>query len=73
MEKAEAKREICALMHTWRNQECPDVPRERLSSTQFRIWLEKNSPGHMRFKSPITGVTYDIDMWFDNEFNIPGR
>jgi hypothetical protein len=73
MKKSEAKPEIIALMHTWRDAECPDTPTDRLSSIAFRSWLQRNSPGHMRFKSPITGVNYDIDMWFDNEFKIPGR
>ena len=73
MKKAEAKTEIVALMHTWRQTECPDIPQEGLSPIAFRSWLKAKSPGHMRFKSPITGVEYDIDMWFENEFKLPGR
>ena len=73
MKKKDAEREIRALMHKWRDDEYPDTPKDRLSSIQFRTWLQKNSPGNMRFKSPITGVEYDVDMWFDDEFKIPGR
>jgi hypothetical protein len=73
MKKNEAEAEIRSLMTRWKRSEHPDTPVSQLHSGDFITWLEKNSPGHLRFRSPITGVRYDIDMWFDDEFKIPGR
>jgi hypothetical protein len=73
MKKKEAEREIRALMHMWKRSEHPNTPVSQLYSGEFITWLENNSSGHLRFKSPITGVRYDIDMWFDDEFKIPER
>lgn len=73
MKKDDAEREIRTLMQDWRRSECPDTPPDRLSPGAFRTWLASKSLGHMNFKSPITGVTNDINMWFDDEFEVPGR
>ena len=68
MKRADAKREIRALMHVWRAGECPEVPKDQLSSSAFISWLEVHSPRHLQFLSPVSGVRYDIDLWFENEF-----
>jgi hypothetical protein len=74
IDEKEGSREGDSLAHDGvETKEHPNTPVSQLYSGEFITWLENNSPGHLRFKSPITGVRYDIDMWFDDEFKIPGR
>ena len=68
MKRADAKREIRALMHIWRAGECPEMPKDQLRASTFISWLQAHSPDHLHFASPVTGVQYDIDMWFESEF-----
>lgn len=67
MKKADAEREIRALIWYWRGLE----PQQRLSvqelhSSDFIDWLRINSPGHLDFRSTLS-VPDTIDLWFNNE------
>lgn len=64
-ECAEAMRHLC---HQW-SRECglSDVPAEDLSFPSFLSWVPKNCSAYLDFR-PTTSVSYDVDMWFDDEF-----
>ncbi len=72
VKKEDAKPEIISLMHRWKREEHNDTPASQLHSSDFISWLRQHFSGHLRFRT-TTSVEYDIDMWFQDEFVIPGR
>ena len=40
---------------------------EELSFTSFFDWVENNYGSYLDFRT-ITSVRYDVEMWFDDEF-----
>ena len=69
MKKSECKKVICSLCSVWREETGQSkTPADRLSSVAFFTWLERKYPQYLRFRSPITGVRDDVDLWFDQEF-----
>lgn len=69
MKKAEAERTIRHLCHQWRCKDgLSDVPTDQLSFSSFLSWVEQNHPSCLDFRTP-TSVSYDVEMWFDDEFD----
>ncbi len=69
MKKAEAEKMIRSLCHEWRNKNGNEqTAPENLSSSAFCSWLRNNYPECLNFRSPVAGVPYDVELWFDQEF-----
>jgi hypothetical protein len=66
VKKDEAKVAIVSFIDRWHEAECPEIPRGELRFSPFYSWLQRNSPGHLRFKSS-TRVKDDVERWFDTE------
>lgn len=68
MQRAEAEKVVRHLCHVWRKSSGNDqTAPDQLGSTEFMAWLRNNHSECMNFHSRA-GVTYDIDLWFDQEF-----
>lgn len=68
VKKAESETAIRHLCHQWR-KECglSDVAADQLSFGSFFSWVRQNYSSYLDFRT-TTSVSYDVDMWFDDEF-----
>lgn len=68
MKKADAESAIRHLCHQWR-RECgfSETPADQLSFYTFQTWVQQNHPSYLNFRTTIS-VSYDAEMWFDDEF-----
>lgn len=69
MKKSECEPIVRHLLHKWR-EDCgfDDLPEADLSFSKFYSWMEKNYSRYLVFRT-TTSVRYDVEMWFDQEFN----
>lgn len=68
MKKGECEKAIRYLCHEWRsNCGLSDTPPEKLSFSRFFSWMQQNYPAYLNFRTS-TSVSYDAEMWFDEEF-----
>ncbi|MFG1277202.1 hypothetical protein [Xanthobacter autotrophicus] len=44
-----------------------DLPPEQLSFSAFLSWVRQNYSSYLDFRT-TTSVSYDVEMWFDDEF-----
>jgi len=68
MKKADAERAVRHLCHQWR-KECgvAETPEDQLSFYAFQTWVQQNYSSYLDFRT-TTSVSYDLEMWFDDEF-----
>jgi len=68
MKKAECEKAIRHLCHQW-HRECglSNVQAEDLSFSSFLSWVQQNYSAYLDFRT-TTSVSYDVEMWFDDEF-----
>ena len=68
MKKAECETAIRHLCHQWR-KECglSDVAADQLNFGSFFSWVQQNYSSYLDFHA-TTSVSYDVEMWFDDEF-----
>lgn len=73
MKKSECESIVRHLLHKWR-EDCgfDDTPEADLSFSKFYSWMEQNYSNYLVFRT-TTSVRYDVEMWFDQEFNQTGR
>lgn len=68
MKKFECEAAIRHLCHQWRKESgLADLPPEQLSFSAFLAWVEQHNAACLDFRT-TTSVTYDVEMWFDEEF-----
>lgn len=68
MKKDECERIIRGLCHVWRQENgFSNTPPSELSFEDFFFWLSANQSACLKF-STTTSVRYDVEMWFDQEF-----
>jgi hypothetical protein len=72
MTKSECKTAILHLCGVWAKERGIVVPRDNPPSfhpsfSDFYSWVKAHYPGYLRFRT-TTGVEYDVEMWFDQEF-----
>jgi hypothetical protein len=69
MRISECEPVIRHLLHKWR-EDCGfgDVPEAELSFSTFYSWMEQKHSNYLTFRT-TTSVRYDVEMWFDQEFN----
>lgn len=68
MKKAEAKSLVKILCHVWRKDAGLDGTKTSdLRFSDFLIWLEKNRPDCLSFRSTMSAAN-DVELWFDQEF-----
>lgn len=73
MRKEECEAVIRSLCHQWRKESGQsETDASLLSFQDFIAWVRKNGPIYLDFRTS-TSVTYDVEMWFDNEFKQSGR
>jgi len=65
MKKAECEKAIRHLCHQWRRER--GLSNEDLSFSTFLSWLQQNCSTYLDFRT-TTSVSYDVEMWFDDEF-----
>lgn len=68
MKKADAERAIRHLCHQW-CKECDlsETPADQLSFLAFQTWVQQDYSAYLGFRT-TTSVSYDVEMWFDDEF-----
>jgi len=68
MTKADAQKGIRYLCGLWAKERGMIVPPiDQPSFTDFYAWVQSNYPAYLDFRT-TTGVQYDVEMWFDQEF-----
>lgn len=68
MQRAEAEAAVRYLCHEWRKISGNEqTPASELSFLTFHGWLRANHAPYLEFRSKA-GATYDIELWFDQEF-----
>jgi len=60
-------RRLCAV---WAASKGIPIPArgERPNVAEFQRWLEENDYGHLLNSHTVSGVSNDIQRWFDEEF-----
>ncbi|MGF1608858.1 MAG: hypothetical protein ACFCUQ_05650 [Kiloniellales bacterium] len=68
MKKAECEKAIRHLCHQWR-RDCglSNIPAEDLSFSSFLSWVQQNYSSYLDFRTTAS-ASYDVEMWFDDEF-----
>ncbi|MGV1682259.1 hypothetical protein [Sphingopyxis sp. NJF-3] len=67
MKKAEAERGIRHMVSLWKKlPERAGQSNDELSFCAFYAWVRSEYPNYLDFRT-TTGVSYDAEMWFDQE------
>lgn len=68
LKKGECERAIRHLCHVWRQESgLANTPAGDLSFTRFLSWVQQSYPAYLIFRTS-TLTSYDVEMWFDQEF-----
>ena len=73
MKKDECEQAIRHLCHKWR-EDCgfSSTPKEELSFGKFYQWVQDHYRPYLQFPATM-GVTYMVELWFDQEFGRTGQ
>ena len=68
MKKAECEQAVRHLCHQWRKESgFSSTPADQLSFGSFLSWVQQEYSSYLNFRT-TTSVSYDVEMWFDDEF-----